>query len=56
MKNKKTFQITLIALAAVTVSVIIYLIICSGASEETKAFMPMPRVLMLTRYIMLSGS
>ncbi|MBP5431953.1 hypothetical protein [Ruminococcus sp.] len=56
MNNKKKLSFTLIALAAVIVSVIIYLIICSGASEETKAFMPMPRVLMLTRYIMLSGS
>jgi len=56
MNNKKKISFTLIALAAVTVSVIIYLIICSGASEEMKAFMPMPRVLVLTRYIMLSGS
>ena len=39
MKNKKTFRFSLIALAAVTVSVIMYLIICSGASEEMKAFM-----------------
>ncbi len=56
MKNNKAFRFTLIVFAAVTVSVIMYLIICSGASEEMKVFMPMPRVLVLTRYIMLSGS
>lgn len=48
MNNKKEFQFTLIALAAVTVSVIMYLIICSGASEEMKAFMSLPTVFSLT--------
>ncbi len=56
MNNKKELSFTLIALAVVTISVIMYLILCSGALEEMKVFMPIPRVLMLTRYIMLSGS
>lgn len=48
MNNKKEFQFPLIALAAVTVSVIMYLILCSGTLEEMKAFMPLPTVFSLS--------
>jgi hypothetical protein len=48
MNNKKKLSFTLIVIAAATVSVIMYLIICSGASEEMKAFMPLPTVFSLT--------